>query len=345
MPETAVGAVRALHPAFLLARHDLRRDDADALSRHAAAAAAVGARLHLELVLPGRDLGREAASLAAQIEASGATVDLLLVFPAADLKGTLPGSPWPECPPLDAVYAAVRAVLPGARLAGGTPNFFTELNRKRPPIALLDAVTFSTSAIVHAADDLTVMENLEALPAVFRSAAELAAGRPLYLGPSHIGCRDNPYGAAASPNPECVRKAMTNRDPRHAGAFAAAWMVGYVASCIGTDVAHATLGAPVGAFGVLDDAAGTTHGARPVHAVLAALGEAGRAPAIACRSSDPDRLACLAWQVADGVRLLLANLTSAPLQCVIADAPTTHTPYVLAPYETRLADADRRSLL
>ena len=42
--------------------------------------------------------------------------------------------------------------------------FFTELNRKRPPLDEIDLMGFTTAAIVHAGDDRTMMENLEALP-------------------------------------------------------------------------------------------------------------------------------------------------------------------------------------
>jgi hypothetical protein len=54
-------------------------------------------------------------------------------------------------------------------LGGGMPSFFTELNRKRPPAALLDLVTFATSALVHAADDRSETEGLKALPSLARS--------------------------------------------------------------------------------------------------------------------------------------------------------------------------------
>ena len=38
-------------------------------------------------------------------------------------------------------------------------------NRKRPPLDLIDFVGFSTSALVHAGDDRSAMETLEAVPA------------------------------------------------------------------------------------------------------------------------------------------------------------------------------------
>ncbi len=332
----AVSLLRALRPAFLLARHDGRARDRAALRRASEVAASLDAPLHLEAVLPGNDLRAEAQALADDIAEAGAVVDTVLAFPAADLKGTLPGSAWPDCPPLADVYRAVRNALPLVRLVGGTPNFFTELNRKRPTVDRLDAVTFSISAIVHAADDITVMENLETLPAIFRSAEAISCGRPIYLGPSQIGCRDNPYGQAAAPNPERVRKAMTDDDPRQRGHFAAAWTVGFLARCVGTAVGDAALGSPVGRFGILHEdieEASDEDAARPVYEVLRTIGGADRAVAIAVTSTAPGRVAGLAWREDQGVRVLLANLTAGPLDALL-DTGSARNTIPLGPFET-----------
>jgi len=47
---------------------------------------------------------------------------------------------------------------------------FTELNRKRPPLDHLDFIGFTTVALIHACDDASVIEGLEALPSIARSA-------------------------------------------------------------------------------------------------------------------------------------------------------------------------------
>ena len=57
--------------------------------------------------------------------------------------------------------------------------YFTELNRKRPPTGALDYVTFTTCPNVHAADDVSVMETLQALPHMIRSTrAFMGEGLP-----------------------------------------------------------------------------------------------------------------------------------------------------------------------
>ena len=75
----------------------------------------------------------------------------------------------------------------------------------------------------------TVTENLEALPHIIRSAAAFIHGKPYRVGPSSIGARDNPYGAAATPNPTNGRVALADMDPRQRGLLGAAWYLGYVA--------------------------------------------------------------------------------------------------------------------
>ena len=49
-------------------------------------------------------------------------------------------------------------------------SYFTELNRKRPPLDDIDLVTFTTCGLVHAGDDRTATETLEALPYIAKSA-------------------------------------------------------------------------------------------------------------------------------------------------------------------------------
>src|SRR3546814_3439871 len=72
-------------------------------------------------------------------------------------------------------------------------SYFTELNRKRPPVGLLDFVSHATCPIVHAADDRSVIQTLEAIPHIVRSARAIVGEAPYRLGPSTIGMRQNPY--------------------------------------------------------------------------------------------------------------------------------------------------------
>ncbi|RWB10057.1 MAG: hypothetical protein EOQ39_12465 [Mesorhizobium sp.] len=260
-PEDASAALRhveTLHQlgvAHIICHHDPRRShDAETLARQVEAAIALGAHPWLEAVVEHVD----DAGAAAEIDALGKVVAKLdhrfttvLVSPAPDLKCTLPGSVWPLAPAPAKLYAATRAAFPGSRIGGGMFSFFTELNRKRPPTEAIDLVTFTTAAIFHAGDDRSLMETLECLPHIARTVPAIATGLPYSVGPSAIGLRDNPYGAAPVANPGNIRQAVNFNDPRQRGIMGAAWNLGYFAAFAEGGAEAIALGGAVGPFGVL----------------------------------------------------------------------------------------------
>jgi hypothetical protein len=246
------------------------------------------------------DLDTELATIADQLARSGLTLDAVSVFPAPDLQSTPPGSAWPDCPPLADIYAAARGAFPGLALGGGMYGYFTELNRKRPPLAPLDFVSHATCPIVHAADDLSVMQSLEAIPHILRSARAIIGDKPYRLGPVTIGMRQNPYGLRTMRNPQRERIAMATIDPRQDGRFAAAWIIGYVAATEHAALDTLTLGALTGPLGLTAD-----HGPRPIFAAVAALAGLAGQERRSCWSSSQDKVAA----VAAGKIAILANLT------------------------------------
>lgn len=260
----------------------------------------------LELVVPCRaDPEAEIAETARQIAGAHLELAAVAVSPAPDLKSTPPGSVWPACPPLDEIYRAARKAFPDLPLGGGMFSYFTELNRKRVPAERLDFITHTTSPLVHAADDRSVMETLETMPFVTRSVRAIFGDKPYRLGPSTIGMRHNPYGARLADNPGAARRmTMTADDPRQKGLFSAAWMVGYAASVASAKLTHLTVGALTGAFGVLGEG-----GYRPAfHAARILAAMAGK-PLRTARSADPARV--LAHAAGD--TLVAANLTPEPV--------------------------------
>lgn len=258
----------------------------------------------LEFVLPCRDLpGDECASLAAQVRDAGLHLSALAISPAPDLKSTPPGSVWPDCPPLEAVYGAARAALPDLALGGGMFSYFTELNRKRVPANLLDFVTHTTAPIVHAADDRSVMETLEALAFITASVRAIFGEKPYRIGPSTIGMRHNPYGARLNENPDGRRMTMTADDPRQKTQFAAAWMVGYAAAVAPARLQMLCLGALTGRFGIVGDEGRL----RPAFHAMSALGRFSGRRLRQIRSSDPSRVLALGDEAG---AMLVANISA-----------------------------------
>ncbi len=312
-PEEAEAALRhpELLPASGVRRLVCRLDpgqghDAAALDTYRRLAAQAGAAIELQLVATSLDaFEAEIAAVADAARDVGLDLAALMVSPAPDLKSTTPGQPWPPCPALAALYRAARRAFPGVRLGGGVFSYFTELNRKRPPRALLDFITFSTCPIVHAGDDRSVMESLEALPYVAESVRAIAGDLPYVVGPSAIGMRDNPYGPAALPNPQGIRQAMSGPDLRQAGLLGAAWTLGYVARFAAGGARRVAVSAPVGPFGIAADS-GLVHPVFHVVRGLASL-KGGMLRAVST-TAEREVLALCAGSAA----LWLANLTVEP---------------------------------
>lgn len=192
----------------------------------------------------------------ARLEAAGLRPVRLTGLPRSYLASHQPTGPWPEGPaPRDAI-APLRAAFAAVPVGSGSLTNFTEYNRC-PPDAAADFATFGNSAIVHAADDLSVQETLEALPAIFATAQALIPGKPLHLGLFSIGMRSNPYGRDVVANPGLARLPMARLDPRQGEGFAAAYALGILMSAARAGVASIALAMPDGPLG----AAGTPLGA------------------------------------------------------------------------------------
>jgi D-apionolactonase len=266
----------------------------------------------LELVLPAQQSVREELSeVAEMVASSGLRLSGILISPAVDLKSTLPGSVWPTCPPLGDIYQAARDAFPGIAIGGGSLSYFTELNRKRPPVEMLDFVSHCTCPIVHAADDLSVMETLEALPHIVRSTRSFIGQDKGYrIGPSTLGMRHNPYGARVMDNPANQRIAMTDRDPRQTSLFAAAWMIGYAAATAEARLQSLTVGSLCDQLGLASAPVDGNLMLHPAFYAARGLAELGGNKRYQCCSSHPGCVRAVAGLDREGRRTVwLANLT------------------------------------
>ena len=225
--------LKRLSPRWLICQVDLRSGHGRAeLERYRALGELTGAEIMLEIVTLGTlDPAAEFAPVAKAAADAGLKPAAVAVFPAQDMVSVQPDAPWPEMPSFDETYAAARNAFPGVKLGGGMAAYFTELNRKRPPSALLDFVTHTTCPNVHAADDRSVMETNEAIPFQILTTRSFMGDMPYRIGPSQLGCRENPYGRTTAPNAGNSRVCLSLVDPRQRGIYNAAWTVAYVAAC------------------------------------------------------------------------------------------------------------------
>ncbi len=308
-------------PRFLICHIDPRRKHGlKELYGYRVLSEATGAEVALEAVVESIDaFGQELRHLADMVRESGIKLASVAVVPVGDLKSVLPGGPRPPAPKLEDLYAAVREAFPGVRLGGGMFSFFTELNRKHPPAKLLDFVVNTTCPIVHAADDRSVMETLEALPYQVTTARSFTGKTAYRIGPSGIGCRDNPHGATWTPNPDNLRVCLTKLEPRQRGLFAAAWTLGFVATFARTGIEAIALGAPTGPLGIIyrkadhqqpwyDNLSGPA--VFPAYHVISGLTRGAGQKLVSADSSDTAKIQSLAYKGKGGTTLWLANLTA-----------------------------------
>ena len=126
---------------------------------------AANARLRLDLTRVSEGGAERAlARLARALAAAGVTPESVTPFPSTPL-----------------VVDAARQAFPGCGIGGGTPYFFTQINRLED-LGRVDYLTFSTSALVHGADDESVMAGLQSLPWMMETLASLYPGVPVRVG-------------------------------------------------------------------------------------------------------------------------------------------------------------------
>jgi D-apionolactonase len=284
--------------------------------------------IELEIVIPqDRQIDECLELVAKRCSSVGLQPARVVALPEAYLRSYQPTGPWPTGPtPHDAAIAARRR-FPGAQIGGGVLTNFTELNRCRPDMSVCNYITHGATAIVHAADDRSVMESLEGLSQVFASARALAGLGDYRLGLISIGMRSNPYGADVVANLDQIRLAMAGTDPRQRGLFAAAWAIGAVAATEQHGISSIALAAMVGPLGIIyrratwpqpmyDDRPSAA--VYPLFHVIRAISEIAGAPRLSIVGASRS-LVGVAGETRLGIRLLLANITDA--SCTVTLPP------------------------
>ncbi|QKK19651.1 D-apionate lactonase [Rhizobium indicum] len=311
----------------------------EAFRRFAAIATLHRGRSTLEIALACKSVpASETSEIARQMQLAEFRPDAIMISPSVDRQSTPPGSTWPECPPLDEVYTAARAAFPGIRIGGGMLSYFTELNRKRVPDGQLDFVSHCTNPIVHAADDLSIMQTLEALPFITRSVRAIYGDKPYRIGPSTIPMRQNPYGSRTMDNPVSARIPMANRDPRHNGRFGQAFAFGYAIRVLDADLECLTLSALTGPFGLIAGPGEPIEpgGRRPLFDTVRTLCQLAGATWRECVSSSPSEVLSFVARDTTGARLYVVNLTSEErkVDCGACGPADAGKELLLAPFAT-----------
>lgn len=280
----------------------------DTLQRATCEAAALDSRLHLALHLTER-AETELSELAAAVTQLRSPVCLWLVF--SEGQAFTP----PELVPLTQRALSKLGPIP---IAAGTNANFAELNRNRLSPETPPLPCFSINPQVHAFDNLSLIENLEAQPQTVESAWEFAR-QPVVVSPITLRPRFNAV-ATDEGRPPGPGELPPQVDPRQMALFGAAWTLGSIAALSQIGHIHSlTYYETTGWRGVMESETGSSRPREfpsvpgtvfPLFHVVAWL--AGFAQTAPVPSPDPQQLAGLAlFGDQRQRRILLANLTGA----------------------------------
>jgi hypothetical protein len=212
-------------------------------------------------------------------------------------------------------------------VGGGSDANFCELNREqalgRFPAAESDFAFWSLNPQVHASDDGSVMETLEAQADTVRSARVFAGNKPLVVSPVTLKQRFNPV--ATGPEPVTPPGELPRSvDPRQRTLFGAAWTLGSLAALAAAGVESVTFYETTGWRGVMETECGPplpqkfpSHPgeAFPMFHVFAALAGFDQVTPV---TTDPRWVALALFDSAGHRRLLLANLGNETVKVELA---------------------------
>jgi len=204
-----------------------------------------------------------------------------------------------------------------AAIGAGTNAYFAEFNRGRPPVESLDLGCYSLNPQVHAVDNGTLVETLEAQGDTVESAKQFVGKLRLAISPITLKPRFNPV--AIGPEPEPAPGELPSQvDVRQMSLFGAGWTLGSIKNLAQSGASSLTYYETTGWRGVMETERGCPIPEKfrslpgtifPLYHVLADVGQFRGGSVIPCLSSSPLNVECLALQREDRMCLLLANLS------------------------------------
>ncbi len=218
---------------------------------------------------------------------------------------------------------------PGALFVGGTDMYFCELNRTRPQVASMDGILYTIVPQIHAFDNRSLVETLEAQGETVRSARAFAGGLPVIVSPVTLKRRYNPHATVAeaekAPNelPDAV-------DPRQMSLFGAAWTAGSIKYLAGSGAASLTYYELTGWRGIMERETGSPlpelfpslpGTVFPLYHIFADIAEWRGGSLVACTASEPLVATALAVESGGKLHLLVVNFTAEQQRIVIDSLP------------------------
>lgn len=304
---TQIDRLRALNLAHL--RADIRADGDIGAALHDATtqARALGCGLELALHLTD-DVHGQLVQVREAVNTLQAPITRWLIFKQGEKSTSR------------ATIAAAREILAstGAVIGAGTDAFFTQLNRERPAVDLLDWVCYSINPQIHASDNATMIENLPTQAATLQSARQFSGAAKIAITPVTLKMRWSP-DATAAPAPPPEGQLPPQVDPRQLSLFGAGWTLGSVKALALGGADSLTYYETVGWRGVMERESGSPlpekfasqpHALYPMYHVFAVLGAFRNGLLSGATSSDPLRFEGVALMHHGALCVLLVNYSA-----------------------------------
>lgn len=212
-----------------------------------------------------------------------------------------------------------------AVIGGGTDAYFTQINRNPLPLDVLDVVSYSVNPQVHAFDNASLVETLEAQAATVECARHLIGNAHLQISPVTLLPRFSVGGmrpaSLATPG-----QLPPQVDVRQMSLFGAGWTVGSLKYLAESGVDSLTYYETSGWRGVMEIESGSPlpnmflsrpGAVFPAYHIIADIGEFAGGNVIPTVSSEKLHVESFAMHKNGKTRVLLSNLTTESLRVVL----------------------------
>ncbi len=202
-----------------------------------------------------------------------------------------------------------------ARFATGSNADYIFFARSALPVNTIDAVSFAINPQLHAFDNLSLVETLEAQADVVSSARALTQNAPVLVSPVTFKARRNFY--ATSPEIVMPGELPPQVDPRQTSLLGGAWTAISIQHLAEAGATAITYFEATGWRGVMETEAGSAHAkfpstagmVFPLYHILADVAEMQGGDLLKTHSSQPLKVQALALRRDKKTSLLVCNLT------------------------------------
>ncbi|MBN1600560.1 MAG: hypothetical protein JW915_03075 [Chitinispirillaceae bacterium] len=216
---------------------------------------------------------------------------------------------------LEVIAPPLKLHFPDSLIASGTDFYFVEINRKHPPLTMVEQICYSANPQVHTFDTISVMENLEGIEETLKHVKTFAGEIPAIISPLTLRPRKNPG------NP----RKDGGVDVRQQGLFCSSWTAGVIQRAASGGASSITLYDIFGDGGVIRMDGSAVF---PAYIVLLWLSELSGQPGILCQSTSTI-IQGMIIHSPDGDKMLIANHSEQSHTVIIEGLPDEFSSKVL----------------